>query len=194
MDSNFVRLNSVPRKLLSLTCVLVCSIIVFGAGQNNKQALSVRERVEKIVRERLSEGTSTANGIKIQTRTPPSAQVRKEIRECGNDAIPVLTNYSRSEHENERVIAVELLGILGGARIVTPLRNVVEKDASPTIRILALRWLSQAPSNLASPIIRKAARTDADEGVRKVARDILRLRPSEERPDGFQPFQKMPST
>jgi len=192
MDSNFVRLNSVPRKLLSLTCVLVCSIIVFGAGQNNKQAVSVRERVEKIIRERLSEGTSTANGIRVQTRTPPSAQVRKEIRECGNDAIPVLTNYSQSEHENERVIAVELLGILGGARIVTPLKNVVEKDASPTIRILALRWLSQAPSNRASPIIRKAARTDADEGVRKAARDILQLRPSEERPDGFQPFKKMP--
>lgn len=160
------------RKVLSPLCVAVClAIAVLASGQNNKPP--VRERVAKIVRERLSEGVSIVNGVRVQNRTPPSPEITKEIREYGSAAIPVLTNYLRSESENERVVAVELLGLLGGSRVVAPLKNVVEKDRSPTLRILALRWLSQAPSNLASPIISKAARTDADESVRRAARDIL---------------------
>lgn len=174
MNRNLALRTAAYLKALSQLCIIACSVIVvLAAGQNNKPAIPARERVAKIVRERLSDGAGVVNGVRVQTRTPPAPEIRKEIRECGNAAIPVLTDYLRSENENERVIAVELLGLLGGSRVVAPLKNVIEKDRSPTLRILALRWLSQGPSSLTSPIIRKAARTDVDESVRKAARDIL---------------------
>ena len=174
MNRNLALTTAAYRRVLSQLCVVACSVIVVVAvGQNRKPVIPVRERVAKLVRERLSDGTGQVNGVRVQVRTPPAPEIRKEIRECGNSAIPVLTDYLRSENENERVIAVELLGLLGGPRVVPPLRNVIEGDRSPTIRILALRWLSQTPSSLASTIIRKAARTDVDESVRRTARGLL---------------------
>jgi hypothetical protein len=193
MNRNFSTIAAYG-KVLSQLCVMAClAIVVLASGQNNQPSPSVRERVAKIVRERLSDGVSMVNGVRVQNKTPPSPEITKEIRECGNAAIPVLTHYLRSESQNERVVAVELLGLLGGSRVVAPLKYVVEKDRSPTLRILALRWLSQAPSGLASPIISKAARTDVDESVRKAARDLLEPSTDEGRSRNSAPFKVMPS-
>lgn len=193
MNRNLAHTTAAYRKVLSQLCVVACSVIVvLAGGQNNKPAIPVRERVAKILRERLSDGAGVVDGVRVQTRTPPAPEVRKEIRDCGNAAIPLLTNYLLSENENERVIAVELLGLLGGSRVVAPLKNVVEKDRSPTLRIVALRWLSQTPSSLASPIIRKAARTDVDENVRKAARDILEPSIGEGASGSSAPFKVVP--
>jgi hypothetical protein len=68
---------------------------------------------------------------------------------------------------------VEFLGLLGGSRIIAPLQKAIKYDSSPDIRILALRWITQAPGNLASPIIRKAATTDPDQRVREEAKSLL---------------------
>jgi len=81
--------------------------------------------------------------------------------------------------------------LLGGRRIVVPLQGVILHDPSPAIRELALRWLTQAPSNLAQPIIRRAARTDPDERVRTVAKSILRLGTTSEDPKISVPFRKV---
>jgi hypothetical protein len=48
------------------------------------------------------------------------------------------------------------------------------------------------PSNLALPIIRKAARTDVDENVRRAARGILDPSIIEEVPGSSAPFKVVP--
>ena len=89
------------RKVFSQLCVVAClGIVVLASGQNNQPGLSVRERVAKIVRERLSDGENMVNGVRVQSKTPPSPEITKEIRECGNAAIPVLKHYLRSESQN----------------------------------------------------------------------------------------------
>ena len=105
---------------------------------------------------------------------PPAKRNVEEVRRYGDEAVPVLTNYLSTESDRERALAVEFLGLLGGRRIIPPLQRVIQEDTSPTIRILALRWITQAPFNLVSPIIREAATRDLDEQVRKEAQEILK--------------------
>ena len=100
----------------------------------------------------------------------------EEIKRYGDAAVPVLADYLRSGGELERSLAVEFLGLLGGSRIIEPLRIVIQSDTSPSIREKALRWLAQAPWDLAAPIITEAGDANSDANVRKVARDILTKR------------------
>jgi hypothetical protein len=56
---------------------------------------------------------------------------------------------------------------------VEPLKRVAEQSTSAASRETALMWLTQAPWELAFPIIRNAAETDRDPKVRGVAQDLL---------------------
>lgn len=191
-NRNFAAIIAASRRVFLPFCIICFLVTVIFAADKHKRAVSVRERVAKIVRVRLSDGVMVINGMRVQTRIPPSEQITKEIRECGNAAIPYLENYLRSQDDHKRLIAVELLGLLGGTRVVGPLKNVIEKDRSPTLRILAIRWLSQQPASLTSAIFSKAASDDVDADVRRTAKDILRL-PIGERDRGSQvPFQVVP--
>ena len=87
--------------------------------------------------------------------------------------MPILEEYLWPGDNRAGELALRFLGLLGGSQIVEPLKRVVEKSDSPGRRELALRWLTQAPWDLAAPIIRTAAETDADAQVRGVARDLL---------------------
>jgi len=186
------------KKITGILCrvcavgLLVCAVshAQTDPRQGSNTALA-RKRIAEIVRQRLNEGENTINGIRIQTRTPPSSEVVNEIRRFGDTAAVVLANYLHSKNLRERIVAVELLGLLGGARIVAPLREVIRRDPSTTVRELALRWLTQAPPDLAHPIIQEAARTDPDERVRAVAKGILQMGQAGE-PKTSVPFTKQP--
>jgi HEAT repeat protein len=133
----------------------------------------VRERIAVLIQEALQEGEGVVNGIRIWSRVPPSTKAINEIKRYGDDSVPALTRYLGSDNEHERALAVEFLGLLGGRRIVTPLQKVIRYDASRRIRIQALLWISQAPWELASPVIREAMETDLDPSVREAAKNIL---------------------
>jgi hypothetical protein len=134
----------------------------------------IRERISAIIRENIRQGEgATVDGIKFSTRVPPSLQNIEEIKRYGERAIPVLEEYLWAEAGREGDLALRFLSLLGGNRIVEPLRRVVEKSPSPSRREGALRGLSQAPWDLAFPIIRNAAEADPDPRVREVAREFL---------------------
>ena len=160
-----------------LLAVFVCLSVGISWAQSSASSqpdmATVHRRIAVIISERLTEGAIIVNGVRAQTRTPPSRAAVEEIRHYGDSAVAVLFEYLHSKSPRERSFAVEFLGLLGGRRIVVPLQGVILHDPSPAIRELALRWLTQAPSNLAQPIIRRSARTDPDEKVRKAAKDIL---------------------
>jgi|GEM_PF-2048268 len=166
----------VPLLLVLFTCgsaVSKDSQQIAGSQATAKDAVS--KSIERIIRETLKEGEGVVNGVRVWRRVPPAKKNVEEIRRYGDEAVAVLTNHLSAESDRERALAVEFLGLLGGRRIISPLQRVIQDDNSPTIRILALRWITQAPFNLVSPIIREAAIRDLDEQVRKEAQDILRL-------------------
>jgi hypothetical protein len=135
---------------------------------------AIRERISAIIRETVKQGEgTTVDGVKFTTRVPPSDENVEEIKRFGDKAVPVLDEYFWSKDGFEGVLALRFLGLLGGGRIVEPLKRVVEKSDSPTLRELALLWLTQAPWDLAAPVIRNVAETDPDAKLRGVARDLL---------------------
>ena len=126
------------------------------------------------MRHTLKQGEFKVNGaVAAWTRTSPSKENVEEIQRYGDDAVPILSEYLGSEDDREKELAMRFLGLLGGSRIVEPLRKVIQSDNSPSIREIALRWLTQAPWDLASPIIQEAAEKDIDLEVRNVAKKLL---------------------
>lgn len=174
---------------LLLSCTAVINAQPNQAKSSDKD---VKNRIEAIVQQRLDDGAFVVNGIRAQTRIPPSDVAVAEIKRYGDSAVPVLAGYLHSKSPRKRSVAVEFLGLLGGSRIVAPLRRVIQHDPSPAMREFALRWLTQAPHHLAQPIIRRAAKTDPDEGVRKTAKNILGYGSADQAPTLSVPFKREP--
>jgi hypothetical protein len=181
--------------------VLIGSLLLVSSnGQTHKakqtDKAAIRKRIAAIISDRLKEGLMFPNngspGSPVYTRVPPSREAVKEVKEYGDNALPVLSEHLQSKNERERGVAVELIGLVGGYRMVVFLQRVIQNDAASHIRILAIRWITQAPPSLALPIIRKAARTDVDESVRKAARDILEPSIGDEVPGHSAPFKVVP--
>lgn len=166
------------RKRVLLLGLLICSVVV-GAGAwhpvrpQQSDKVAVKDRIAVIMRETIQQGDGSTGDIKTWTKVPPSTEAVEEIRKFGDDAVPVLAEYFHSEDGREHYFAIEFLGLLGGSRIIKPLREVILYAASPGDRAMALRWITQAPWKEAEPIIREAAETDTDSRVRETAKDLL---------------------
>ncbi len=176
--ATIVRVAYARRVLLVSWLLISLGTSGVGAWQISKPQVSgnveVRERITVLIKETLHEGQGVVDGVRIWSRVPPSNKTIEEIKRYGDDAVPPLTKYLDSDEEPERALAVEFLGRLGGRRIINPLQNVIRYDASPTIRISALGWISQTtPWKLASPVILEATERDVDPMVREAAKDLL---------------------
>jgi hypothetical protein len=139
----------------------------------------VRQRIAAIIRETIKEGEGETiiNGVKtkVWTRAAPSNEAIEELKRYGDGVVPILAEYiAKSKDVRVRQLAMRCLGMLGGERIIEPLRTVIKNDPSPDMRDSALQWITQAPWALAEPIIREAAETDTDLNVREAARKILK--------------------
>ncbi len=173
------------RALLVLAILIWVLPVRVGSGQtakpNTPLVADMRERVATIIRDTLKrgEGEITNDGVKLKTWTnmPPTEEAIEEIRSFGDDVVQILSEYLTSEDGREKQLAIRFLGLVGGSRIVEPLRMVIKNDKQPGMRAMALTWLAEAPWELASPIIREAAESDGDPGVRKVANDLLQEGP-----------------
>lgn len=160
-----------------LLVVTVCVFVIFAGNKQNSNAVgsdeaNTRRKITKIIQDTIRQGEGVVNGVNVWTKTPPSSEAIQEARRLGDHAIPVLASYIGSKSERERALAVEFLGNLGGMRIVEPLRTFIQRDKSPMVRMSALRWITQAPWDLAGPIM-KTAEADPSTQVRQIARTLL---------------------
>ncbi|MGH9915602.1 MAG: HEAT repeat domain-containing protein [Pyrinomonadaceae bacterium] len=165
------KLFLIPTVFICVSLVNISSLQASRLQTPNKTV--VRQRIAKIISDTLNQGKGIVKGISVSIRVPPSNEAIEEIKNYGDDAVPVLVEYFHSESSSERELALTLLGCLGGERIVAPLRDVILHDSSSSFRELALRWIVQAPWDTASLIILEAAETDANEHVRQEALNIL---------------------
>ena len=156
-----------------------------ASGQTNSTTLSqtlpqardegaIRERIATIIRETLKRGEGmTVERYAYYTWVPPSNEDVEELKSYGDKAVPILEEYLFSDVGREGNLVLRILAGMGGSRIVEPLKRVIEQSTSAWRRQEALRALTQAPWELAVPIMRNAAETDRNPEVRKEARDLL---------------------
>ena len=162
-----------------LVILLVLSAVVLASSGRETQMTRpiseavARKRVSTLIRDINSRGHHEVDGFKFWTRSLPSNEELDEVRGYGEAAVPVLTDYLKSEDAHERELAMRFLGQIGGSQIVEPLRMVLLSDTSPGVRQSALHWLKLAPWDLASPIIERSAASDVDQRVRDAAKEIL---------------------
>ncbi len=161
-----------------LLVVTVCVFVTFAGNKQNSNAVSsdevnARQKITKIIQDTIKQGEGAVNGVNVWTKIPPSSEAIQEVKRLGDHAIPVLASYIGSKSEREHALAVEFLGNLGERRIVEPLRTFIQRDKSSMVRMSALRWITQAPWDLAGPIIRKTAEADPSTQVRQIARNLL---------------------
>src|SRR5262249_16042012 len=142
--------------ILGLVCVARGQATPLSRAIPQASEIEIRERISTIIRETIRQGEGTVAGVKFWTRVPPSSERVDEIKAYEDKRIPVLEEYMWAESGPEADLALRFLGLLGGSRIVEPLKRVAEKSSSAGRRQLALMWLTQAPWDLASPIIRNA--------------------------------------
>lgn len=200
-----MKMKIMPRRILPwllALIVLLCTPFPSSTGAqmsrtNREHKNAIRKRIAAIMGQRLKEldrlfpSSNRAPGSPVYTRIPPSPEAVREIQGYGNDAVPILSDYFTSRNERERSFAVEFMGLLGGRRIITPLRNVILRDASPNVRIQALRWLAeqQPPAEATLLIIREAANRNTIEEVRKAAKNLLETGNVDGIPKGSVPFK-----
>ena len=142
--------------------------------ENKSDKSKIRQRIANIIRETLNRGEiTTAEGHRIIVRSKPDDKDVEEIVSYGDDAVTVLAGFLKSENAREYELAMQLLSMLGGDRIVQPLSDVILFDPLPRKREYALRALTQAPWDQAEPIIRLSAKTDHDAHVRVLAEELL---------------------
>jgi hypothetical protein len=167
---------------LSILVVVFCLGGVYAtSAQTDSTTLSqdfdegaIRERIATIIRETLKQGEGTTfEGYRFYTWIPASNEAVEEIKSYGEKAIWILEEYLFSDVGREGNLVLRILGRMGGSGIVEPLKRVVEQSMSPWPRQEAVRALTQAPWELASPIVRNAAETDRNPEVRAEARDLL---------------------
>ena len=169
------KVDNYRKRVLWLSCLLTLGIGV-GAWQDRAPQGSsqgdLRDRIATLINQGVHQGEGVIDGVKTWSRVPPSSEALEEIRRYGDDAVPALAKHLNSQDERERALAVEFLGMLGGRRVVA-LQDVIRHDASPSLRIRALGWISQTPWELAAPVIRDAESTAPNKKVREAARDLL---------------------
>jgi hypothetical protein len=136
-------------------------------------AAKVRERVDTIIKETIKRGEFTVQGVKGITRVPPLTKDVDEIKSYGDQAVAPLEEHLYSASAFEYETAMRLIGALGGARIIEPLKKVILHDESARRREYALLAIVQGPWDQASKVMALAAETDPDENVRKTAKELL---------------------
>jgi hypothetical protein len=163
--------------LLSFICLVALHVDAQTKLTNDTQLPLIRERVQRIMRETIEDGETVImlNGRQVIARCfiPPSKLAVDEVKDYGDKAVPILAEYLRQTSGFEKYHAMRLLGAIGGKSVVALLRQVALHDPSAGYREYALAFLTQAPWELAAPILQEAASRDAELRVRQRAKELL---------------------
>ena len=91
-----------------------------------------------------------------------------------NSVVPALTKYILNKNARVERVAIRLLAVIGGAAVIAPLLEVLEKSSSAGGRTEALLNLKQSPCTKAvGQAIQRAAKSDGDANVRTQAQEEL---------------------
>ena len=131
--------------------------------------------VANVIQSTLKRGESTTpDGYHAYTWVSPSQVDVAKITDLGVKAIAPLSRYLDSPRPFIQLLAVRLLGEIGGIEAVEPLRRGLTTDRWVVVRTQSLSSLIKTPDSIALPII-QSMRNDADPLVKKRAEDLLTL-------------------
>ncbi len=162
-------------------CVVLLTVAI-ATAQTQDPAM-IQARVDEIVNTTLHDGEFVVNGARAVQSIPPSKEALAAIQTLGEAAIPALSKHLDAQDPREQQLAVRLIGVIGGSKIVAPLSHAIHTSHFRVTRMIALDFITSAPNTDFLPVVRFAL-NDQDALVRKKATGILKsccpqeLRPS----------------
>jgi hypothetical protein len=166
---SFIRAST----LMALLGVVCLQIAALAQATSTQSSSDPDAEVAAIMDSILVRGEGHVGNVKTSTWSPPSAEDIERIREIGHNAIAPLNkalNFPRRSFQ--QLLAVKLLGEIGGTDVVPSLKRALEPDKPNSVRFAALFALLNVPDDLALPIIRSAVR-DSDPVVARFAEQLL---------------------
>ncbi|HLJ88107.1 MAG TPA: HEAT repeat domain-containing protein [Candidatus Angelobacter sp.] len=163
---------------LGFATALHCTATV-GAGSRcgsvdtaSPQAIDIE--VSRIFNSTLDRMESTAaDGIKVSTWMGWSSSDEEQIECLGQGALPSIEKQLGSQRAFGQLLAVKMLGWVGGKEIIAPLAKVLQESKSQSVRVSALESLFHAPGSDAVPVLKFVSKSDPDKRVRTKAEEIL---------------------
>lgn len=164
------------------SAVFGCLLILSGSGIGQMRCGSVDINSPAAVQHevgRIFNGTldrmesTTPAGVTITTWSGWNSDDEKQIKCLGVAAVPFIVEQLSSRRNFGQLLAVKMLGWVGGSPIIAPLIKVLHESKSQTTRISALESLFHVPESDARPILESVAASDPDEQVRRRATEIL---------------------
>ena len=115
----------------------------------------------------------TPSGVKAATWVPPDEHDVAQVKCLGVSALPAVTEHLSSKRSFGQLLAVRMLGWIGGKDIVPPLTRLLKSSHSQTIKVAALEALYSAPRSEVMPVLQNTSKSDANAYVRKKAAEII---------------------
>jgi hypothetical protein len=135
---------------------------------------AIKHEVTRIFNETLDRMEySTSEGVRAATWMGWSVADEEQIKCLGMQAVPFVVEHLESQRSFGQLLAVKMLGWLGGKEIVLPLAGILKKVNSEPVKFSALESLFAAPESEARPILSDISKSDPDPSVREWAARIL---------------------
>jgi len=161
-------------KILSLLAML-CGECAAQCGPISRESPdAVRTEVRRIFNRSLDAmQVVTTSGVRATTWVPPDEQDVAQIKCLGASALPAVTEQLNSNRSFGQLLAIRMLGWIGGREIVPPLARLLKSSHSQTLKVAALEALYSAPPAEAMPVLQNTLKSDANAYVRKKAAEII---------------------
>jgi hypothetical protein len=162
-------------RLFALMILLLAPTAVLTQATPAPTVPTADAKVAAIMDGILKRGEGHAEGredVKTYTWVPPSPEDIARIRELGPQAIGPLNKVLDSRSPFRQLLAVRLLGEIGGPEVIPALKRGLEDDRWVVVRTQSLSCLLHVPDDLALPIIRSAVH-NRDPQVSGRAKDLL---------------------
>jgi len=162
---------------LMLSCVVQFAGTAVGqcGAIDRNSAEAVSQEVNRVFNEALDKMEHTLpSGTKAITWIPPDESVRQQIGCLGVLAVPATSELLRNTNRSfGHVLAIRMLGWIGGPEIVPPLAVVLSNPGdSVMLKIEALQSLVAAPPEKALPTVQQVLRTEKNRHVLEKAASV----------------------
>jgi len=168
-----------PEQVQKLRVTLQPADPVPAAGQcgpiDRNSAEAVSQEVNRVFNEALDKMEHTLpSGTKAITWIPSDESVRQQIGCLGVLAVPATSELLRNTNRSfGHVLAIRMLGWIGGPEIVPPLAVVLSNPGdSVMLKIEALQSLVAAPPEKALPTVQQVLRTEKNRHVLEKAASV----------------------
>jgi hypothetical protein len=144
------------------------------ASVDNTVTSEVSQEIQRIFDKDLGamEHPLSSGGV-AATWIGPDDSDRAQVKCLGAAAVPYIAGNLGSRRPFGQLLAVRMLGWVGGAEIVSPLATVLKESTSQTIKVSALEALSSVAETDSRDTLDVVARSDSNPRVRQRASEIL---------------------